>query len=184
MEVFVQGTDYTLYMKSFNPQTPGWGDWQQLGGILVASPGATARTIGSSNYVDVFVHGSDDALWWIELNVSSQSQSVPWTSLGGVLPQSMGPAASWDGSHLNVFVTGTDGALWWKSMTTGWSSWQSLGGVVTASPAATSPITNVIDVFVRGSDGALYQKEYSNGWGSWSSLGGVLASGTGPAACK
>ena len=96
----------------------------------------------------------------------------------------MGPAASWDGSYLHVFVTGNDGALWQKSYTTGWGQWQSLGGLVTASPAAMSPVTNVIDVFVRGSDNALWQREYSVSWGSWSSLGGVLASGTGPAACK
>jgi hypothetical protein len=168
-------------MRTFDPQAQSWGNWTQLGGIVVASPGATAK---GTNLIEVFVHGSDNALWWMELNRSQQAPPT-WTSLGGVLPQGMGPAASWDGSYLNVFVTGSDGALWWKSMTTGWGQWQSLGGLVTASPAAMSPITNVIDVFVRGSDGALYQREYSNGqWGTWSSLGGVLASGTGPAACK
>jgi FtsP/CotA-like multicopper oxidase with cupredoxin domain len=99
-----------------------------------------------------------------------------------VVTESAPPAAP----SKSVFVVGTDRALWWKSYnneTGSWSAWASLGGVVTASPAATTSSNGVIDVFVRGSDGALWQRTYSNGqWGSWTSLGGQLPQGSGPAA--
>jgi peroxiredoxin len=88
-----------------------------------------------------------------------------------------------------LFVQGTDQALWWKHYQSGsgWSSWQSLGGTLTSSPAATSPGSGLIDVFVRGSDGAIWEKTTTNGGGSWSgwtSLGGQIPTGTGPAACS
>ena len=61
-------------------------------------------------------------------------------------------------SRLDVFVEGTDGALYQKTWTgSSWSSWQSLGGKLTSSPAATSPASGVFDVFVRGTDGALWE---------------------------
>lgn len=68
----------------------------------------------------------------------------------------------------------------------GWSSWTSLGGVLTSSPAAASPVSGQISVAVRGGNGALYIKNTTNGgatWSSWSSLGGQLLGGTGPAMC-
>jgi hypothetical protein len=167
-------------MRNFDSQAQSWGNWTKLGGIVVASPGATTR---GTDLIDVFVHGSDNALWWMEINRTQQA-APSWTSLGGQLPQGSGPAASsWGADRLDVFVQGTNNALWHRSMQgASWSAWESLGGVLTASPAAMSPATNVIDVFVRGSDGALWQREYSASWGSWSSLGGQIASGTGPTA--
>ncbi len=94
------------------------------------------------------------------------------------------PAAS-PGS---LFVQGTDHALWTNHYQSGsgWSGWQSLGGSLTSSPAATSPTSSVTDVFVRGTDGALWQQTTTNGgssWSGWTSLGGQIASGTGPAVC-
>jgi hypothetical protein len=91
-------------------------------------------------------------------------------------------------NSLDVFVQGTDGALWHKSHTgSSWSGWQSLGGKLTSSPAATSPSSGVIDVFVRGSDGVIWTRTTTNGgtsWNSWHSIGGQVPSGTGPAVCS
>ena len=94
------------------------------------------------------------------------------------------PAAS-PGS---LFVQGTDHALWTNHYQSGsgWSGWQSLGGSLTSSPAATSPTSSVTDVFVRGTDGAIWEKATTNGgssWSGWTSLGGQIASGTGTAVC-
>ena len=66
------------------------------------------------------------------------------------------------------------------------SSWQSLGGVLTSSPAATSPGTGQVNVFARGSDGAVYQRYWPNAgsWSNWIGVGGQIPAGTGPTACS
>jgi hypothetical protein len=57
-----------------------------------------------------------------------------------------------------------DLALWHQGYASGgWSGWESLGGVLTSSPAAASSTSGKIDVFVRGADAALYQREYNSG---------------------
>ena len=87
---------------------------------------------------------------------------------------------------VHLFAQGTDQALWTKSESaSGWSGWQSLGGVLTSSPAATSPGSGLIDVFARGTDGALWLKTTTNDgttWNGWTSLGGQIPAGTAPAA--
>ena len=63
-----------------------------------------------------------------------------------------------------------------------WGTWGSLGGQLTASPAAVSWADGRIDVFGRGSDNALWWRHYDSGtWSAWESLGGQLAATTGPA---
>ncbi|HEU5202674.1 MAG TPA: hypothetical protein VFU17_00110 [Candidatus Limnocylindrales bacterium] len=58
-----------------------------------------------------------------------------------------------------------------------WLGWESLGGVLTSSPAVSSWASGRLDVFVRGTDSALWHKWWQNGWSGWESLGGVLTSG-------
>ena len=60
-----------------------------------------------------------------------------------------------------------------------WSGWESLGGVLTSAPAASSWAANRLDVFVRGTDNALWHKWWQNAWSGWESLGGVLLSAPG-----
>jgi hypothetical protein len=63
--------------------------------------------------IDVFVRGTDAAVWWKHWNGSAWST---WTSLGGRLAPGTGPAvASWGAGRLDVFVTGTDNQLWHAS---------------------------------------------------------------------
>src|SRR5579859_6752310 len=58
------------------------------------------------------------------------------------------------------------------------SSWESLGGVLTSTPAVSSWGASRADVFVRGTDNGLYQKTWDGtAWSSWRALGGVLTSG-------
>ncbi len=92
-------------------------------------------------------------------------------------------------NSLDVFAQGTYQALWDKAWngTAGWSSWEYLGGSLTAPPAAVSPSAGMIDVFARGGGGALWEKTTTNGgssWTAWTSLGGTLAPNSGPAACS
>jgi len=85
---------------------------------------------------------------------------------------------------VHLFAQGTDQALWSKYQSgSGWSGWQSLGGALSSSPAATSPGSGLIDVFVRGTDGAVWYKDWNGAaWSGWHSAGGQIPAGTGPAA--
>ena len=60
-----------------------------------------------------------------------------------------------------------------------WLGWESLGGVLTSGPGASSWSSGRLDVFVRGTDSALWHKWFQNGWSGWEKLGGVLTSGPG-----
>ena len=157
----VTGTNNALY-HMWDDATGRHG-WENLGGYLTSSPGATSSGSGA---IDVFVRGSNGALWQREYNNGWSG----WTAAGGVLAPNTGPAVcSWGAGRLDVFVTGTSGVLWHWS-----GSWdQSLGGYTTSSPAATSPTSGVINVFVRGGSGALWQKSYNNGWRDWTSIGSI-----------
>ncbi|MGZ4882313.1 MAG: hypothetical protein ACXV2A_00230, partial [Halobacteriota archaeon] len=56
-----------------------------------------------------------------------------WNAVGGQLAAGTGPAATApDTSHSDLFVQGTDNGLWYKHYDSGsgWSSWKSLGGVL------------------------------------------------------
>ena len=107
------------------------------------------------------------------------------TGLGGRLIG--GPAVAQTAAGLSVFGRGTDNALWWTHQMTGgkWSSWQSLGGVITSQPGVTGLTAGYGSVLAlaRGADGALwFRAQGSSGWSAWKSFGGKLLSGTGPAA--
>jgi Subtilase family len=62
-------------------------------------------------------------------------------------------------------------------VSTGWSSWYSLGGVLTSGPGVASWAPNRLDVFVRGTDNACWHRAWNGStWSGWVSLGGVITS--------
>lgn len=91
------------------------------------------------------------------------------------------------GQVLAVFGRGTDNALWWRHQTaTGWTAWQSLGGVLTSKPGAIvggSMQFGPLNVIAAGTGGGLWYRAWgSSGWQAWTSLGGEhVLPGTGPA---
>jgi len=181
LDVFVQGTDHALWYKHYQSAS-GWSAWKSLGGVLTSDPAVVSRPNGK---IDVFVRGNDGALWSRYTTDGGASWST-WSKIGGQLLAGTGPAAyAWGDAQIGWVVTGTNKALYhmWKD-SSGTHSWQNLGGVLTSSPAATSPTSGVLDVYGRGTDGALWQREYNNAWSGWQSLGGRTPSGTGPAACS
>ncbi len=163
------------------------GSWSSIGGSATSSPAATTPSF-PNGVIDVFVRGTDGAVWYKTATNNGTTWSG-WHSLGGQIASGTGPVAcSWGAGRLDVFVEGTNGALWHKWSTNSgaaWSKWESLGGKLTSSPAASaggSPqAPNQIDVFVRGTDGACWYKDWTGtAWSSWKSLGGQLAPNTGP----
>jgi hypothetical protein len=89
-------------------------------------------------------------------------------------------------SRLDVFVEGTDNHLWERYLTTSWSNWIDLGGVLAAAPAAaawTYPAPgNEIDAIVKGTDSHIWHKEWddtTHRWTSFQNLGGAATSDPG-----
>ena len=86
--------------------------------------------------------------------------------------------------RLEVFGVGTDNALWhiWQQAPHAgpWSSWSSLGGVVTSDPSVFVNSDGRLEVFARGTDNALWhiwqQAPHAGPWSSWNSLGGTITS--------
>jgi hypothetical protein len=177
LDVFVRGSDNSLFQKTWNGTS--WSGWTGLGGILTSSPDAVSW---GSNRLDLFVRGSDNQLYHKSSDGSTWSN---WEALGGVLTSGPG-VASWASGRLDIFVRGTDNALWhkWWDNTTGWSGWENLGGILTSDPAAVSWGTNRVDIFVRGTDNGLWQRSWNGtSWSSWISLSGTLTSGPAASSC-
>src|SRR5882724_1644885 len=96
----------TSYTVSTNPNR-GWSNWEDLGGTLTSGVGVSSW---AANRLDVFVRGTDNALWHKWWGGSSWSG---WESLGGTLKSAPG-AVSWGNNRIDVFGRGTDNALWHK----------------------------------------------------------------------
>ena len=151
----------------FGTPTP----WTSLGGYVTASPAASSS---GASATDVFVRGSDNALWHRSWNGSGWSA---WTSLGGNLLYD--PSAVSQGpNHSDVFVIGTNHAIFhraWNGST--WSAWDSVGGYATSAPAASSWGAGRLDVVVRGTDNGLWHRSWNGTvWGAWDKVGGTVTS--------
>ena len=105
-------------------------------------------------------------------SASTLLASPSWENLGGSFqgkPFSLGGI---------VFVRGTDNALWFTVQTSpgSWSSFVSLGGVITSNPAAVMDTTGRIAVFALGTDGAVRMRSQItagvDNYSDWTSIGG------------
>jgi C1A family cysteine protease len=175
----------------FSPDGTTWTDLATYGGsaansyvanihafesapiTVASSPAVTAQ---NANSLDLFVKGTDGALWHKSLQGSAWSA---WGSLGGTLT-SPPAATSPTGGVIDVFGRGSDGALYSKQLSGGsWGSWYKIGGQLAPStgPAADAQNANSLDVFVQGTDHVLYYTHWNGAtWSAWHSLGGVLTS--------
>jgi Repeat of unknown function (DUF346) len=155
-----------------------WSDWEQLGANpILSNPAAVSW---GPNRIDVFVQGTDNALYTKTWDGTRWSD---YSGLGGAIAS--GPTAcSWAPGRLDVFAQGADGTLqhiWYEGS---WSDWEQLGAnLILSNPAAVSWGPNRIDVFVQGTDNAVYTKTWDGTrWSDYSGLGGTIASG--PTACS
>lgn len=142
-------------------------NWNSLGGTLTS--GASASSWGASR-VDVFVKGTDNALWYRTWNGTTWGA---WTSLGGVLTSDPS-AVSGGANQIDVFARGTDNSIWHRAWNgTSWSSWDNaVGGTATSAPASASWAIGRIDVVVRGTDNALHHRAWNGtSWGAWDTVG-------------
>ena len=143
----------------------------------VSVVGAPAACTQAANSVNLFVNGTDGALWWEHWDGQTWGT---WKSLGGGLTSA--PAAvSRSAGKIDVFVRGTDGALWSKNTTDGgtsWSSWYKIGGQLLSGtgPTAYAWGSNQIGWLVTGTNHALYHMWNDGTMHGWENLGGYLTS--------
>jgi glucose/arabinose dehydrogenase len=154
--------------------TTSWSPYAGAGGATTADPDASSR--GGTDVLDLWVRGTDGALWQRTRTGTSWG---PWVTLGGGLA-SAPTAVSWAPDRVDVFARGLDGALWWRSFTGRWNGWVWLGGSLTSEPEVASWSPGRLDVVARGADGAIWHRALTGaGWSAWGSLGGGFT--TGPA---
>src|SRR5450759_394872 len=85
---------------------PPWGSWTAVGGALAAGTGP-ATSAPDANSSDLFVTGTDNALWYKHYQSGSVWSS--WKYRGGALSSSPAAVARPNGK-IDVLVRGTDGA--------------------------------------------------------------------------
>lgn len=189
IDIFVRGRDNAVWQTWCNPScTVGW---YSLGGIITSDPAVSSW---SSTRVDIFARGQNNGLWQKYYNGSGWSN---WLSIGyasvpsgqsGALSAYAPAAVSWQSGHIDVFATNTSGTvLHWGCNEPGggcgvnaspWFS-DSLGGVLTAAPAATSSGPGQVGVVGRGLDGNFWLRSFYNGqWGAW--VGTPISIGSAP----
>jgi hypothetical protein len=165
--------DHALYHMW--DDSAGRHGWDNLGGYLTSSPGATAYG-PNIDKIAVFGRGSLGGLWATYYINGGWSGLIP---LGGGIRAGTGPAAcSWIlNNRLDVFVTGDSGAVYhiWSQQGVPWSNWADgkLIGSMTSSPGAAAsaapggadqPPILQIDVFGGGGNGHLWQDWYNSQW--------------------
>jgi hypothetical protein len=148
-----------------------WSGWENLGGTVNPGAGVAAVSWGT-NRIDIFVRGTDNALWHKSWNGSSWSG---WESLGGTLYGDPGVVSQHPG-HLDVYAVGSGGTVYHKWFDNGiWSGWTNIGCCAqsNSAPAPVSWGDNHTDVYIRGTDNAIWHR-YWNGstWSTWASIGG------------
>lgn len=128
---------------------------------------------GQSGRLDVFVQGTDNALyheWW-------DGTWHGYEYLGGSL-QMPPTAVSWGANRLDVFVDSTDNAIYHRAYTGQWQAWEQLVNNLNpySPPAASAGPPGAVwgpygrlDVYVRGNPSDIYHVSQSNNAG-WSGL--------------
>jgi len=164
-----------------------WSPWESLGGNLASAPKSVVLD-NSVGFVEVYARAADKAFWRKRQVLDSKNIDQPvqwsvWEPLGGIF--SSGPAAIVNSfGNLDIFGRGTDKAVWHKQQiltndegTEDWSVWESLGGIVSTTPAVAKEDEGLVHVFTRGVDRAIwakYQVRSANNtvsWTPWYSLG-------------
>jgi hypothetical protein len=144
-DVFVRGVNSDLQHAYF--ANGSWSGWESLGGYITSDPTAASR---QANIVDVFVRGTDAALW----SRAYVNGWYNWYSLGGSVQDGQhgnsGPtaisvvpgtldvyAASYDTSG-TVYRQSYDATSWLGWVSTG-SAWPAHLAVATWTPVAPPP---------------------------------------------
>ncbi len=160
--------------KSWYPSRKGWNP---LNGETRYAPVVVSW---GSERLDVFVRGTDNAMWhtWRDPNTPNWGS---WESLGGVLTSSP-DCVSWSADRLDCFVRGTDDTVFhkfwdgnhWGPSRLGWepiSGKHKLSGKsgsitvpavkISDAPASVAWASDRLDIFVRRTDDRMWHMWWS-----------------------
>jgi hypothetical protein len=158
--VACQGGDHALWHaetatpSGSNLPALSHSSWQSLGGGLSAGP-AVVSLAGTPTY---FVLGMDQHIYSRDLSASSFTGYL-WSCLGH-------PALGTVGATTYFACHGADGRLSYATNSgSGWSSLQSLGGVLIDGVGLAALSSGPI-FFVEGGDHAVWHRTISSGWAS------------------
>ncbi len=156
---FIRGANGDLYWKT------GTGAWKDVGIAITSAPAAVVQ---DGHITVLFAVGTTLASTNLGLfNIWSAPITWPGTVAAGTSPAAVIGSDDniWafyvDSTSLNLMVD--------QSATTPLGSptaVANLGGVVTATPAVTSPVAGWVDVVVRGTGGNIWEKTFVTG--EWS----------------
>jgi hypothetical protein len=146
--------------------TDTWSGYTQLGNSQVKGIAATSPSAGR---IDLFVIGTDNAVW------TKRSVNGVWSGYSqlGSEPVKAVAAASSSAGRIDLFVIRTDDAVWTKRSVSGvWSGYSQLGNSQVKGIAAASSSADRLHLFVIGTDNAVWTKRSVNGvWSGYSQLG-------------
>ena len=115
LDVFMRGTDAQLWTRSFRSGV--WGEWKALPGQGSANPGGllsepVAISVSASR-IDVFVLGSDSALWHRR---QVDGKWLPWVRLGAFPLTGKPSVCSSAPGQIDLAVISAEKALWYYRM--------------------------------------------------------------------
>ena len=151
----------------------GFGGYQRIPAGTLTGPAAVSW---DGDRVDLFVVGTDRALWHTATYVDAQGRPGSfgtWQTLGGTLTTAPAVASSAPGLLL-VTARGTDGSLWSRAWNgTSWTPWQPVGGGAISAPAVDVVDAGTYRVLVVGTDGVVWQQRVSSAAvpAGWSTTG-------------
>lgn len=155
-----------LRVTSWNGSSWSPNDW---GNTITGTPALVAS---SPTRLDVFVRGTDGALWTktrVNSTWSGYSQLGTEPIVGNPVAVSRGP------NLIDVFIRGTDSALYTKSFNgTSWSqNYVLVGGSVVGTPAVVARAPDRIDVLMRGTDNRLLATFWGGPGTAWAPVAPV-----------
>jgi hypothetical protein len=187
LEVFAIDESYhPCHIWQNQPGSQDWSSWQPLGtagSVTVDKLTPPAIGVNTSGTMEVFVVGTDNAVWhiwqpqaggvwsdWVRLGAANDVGDVAETAV----------VASHHGA-LRLFAVGPDGQVKWMRQgggsASGWTDWAQLAGTVPAPVqhlAAGRNKDGRLEVFTCSEDGSVYHTyEYtpSGSWSPWIAMG-------------
>ncbi|KAF8246220.1 fucose-specific lectin [Wilcoxina mikolae CBS 423.85] len=181
INLFVVASDGTIYSKEWDNGLVSWVPALESLTYLGGPKSKSSPTVASwsSNKVDVFLIGEDQALYTLSRSGNSTAKWRPPQKLGGKFSSLTPAAVSWEQGRLDVFAVGTDLKLYTRYWAVDSNEWKptnnefaSLSGTCTSRPIAVSYKKGRIDLFVRGGDARLWHIYYDQGkWSDWLRVG-------------
>lgn len=174
LDVFIRGSDGSLWQKYYDTNAGGWGGgFAPLNVAINSSPSATSWGSGRLDIFYVDTNG-DLGHYWYGNGAWQNTESLGRPGANIAIADSPG-AVSWGSGRIDIFTRGTDNALWVKTYdgsNGGWQAWQKIGGTIISAPSVSSWSANRLDVFATGPAGDLEHFWYdADGWHLAESLG-------------